>query len=180
MLKFSTIKYHSCYPLVRTKIHEYFITFTKNVDMYGKPRKYTNGEITVFWRPSECIHATHCYRDLLKVFNPTKRPWINMNGATTEDIIKVVDMCPTDALTYKWNKDIEKEQNVSEIGRNTEQPTEVKVLKNGPVIIRGNLKIIGTDGKEMKKMKVVSICRCGKSKKLPYCDGSHIKTTLKN
>jgi uncharacterized Fe-S cluster protein YjdI len=143
--------------------------------MYGKPRKYTNGEITVFWRPSECIHATHCYRELLKVFNPTKKPWINMNGAPTEDIIRVVNMCPTDALTYKWNKDIEKEKNTPEGRQDTEQKTEVKILKNGPVIIRGSFKIVGPDGKEMKKMKVASICRCGQSDKLPYCDGSHSK-----
>lgn len=106
-----------------------------------------------------------------------------MNGAPTKDIIRIVDMCPTNALTYKWNKDIEEEQLASnkeqqDIQENkaiTEQKTEVKVLKNGPVIIRGNFKIIGTDGKEMKQMKVASICRCGNSEKFPYCDGSHSK-----
>lgn len=153
------------------------------IGMYSKSRKYKNKDITVFWRPGECIHATYCYRELLKVFNPSKKPWINMNGAPTEDIIRIVNMCPTSALTYKWNKDIEKEQlsgdkeqqNVSENKTITEQKTEVKVLKNGPVIIRGNFKIIGTDGKEMKQMKVASICRCGNSAKFPYCDGSHSK-----
>lgn len=143
--------------------------------MYSKARKYKNKDITVFWRPSECIHATYCYRELLKVFNPSKRPWINMKGAPTVDIIRIVDMCPTQALTYKWNKDIEKEQNVPEDHNNTEQKTEVKLLKNGPVIIKGNFKIIGINGKEMKQMKVTSICRCGRSDKLPFCDGSHSK-----
>lgn len=143
--------------------------------MYGKARKYKNKDITVHWRPNECIHATHCYRELLKVFNPSKRPWINMEGAPTKEIIRVVDMCPTNALTYKWNKDIEKGQKVEEDSKDTEQKTEVKLLENGPVIIKGNLKIIGPDGKEMKQMKVVSICRCGRSEKQPYCDGSHRK-----
>jgi uncharacterized Fe-S cluster protein YjdI len=143
--------------------------------MYSKARKYTNGEVTVFWRPSECIHATHCYSELIEVFNPRKRPWINMNGATTKDIIRVVNMCPTEALTYKWNKDIEKEQNIQEDQQKTNQKTEIKVLENGPVIIKGNFKIIGIDGKEMKQFKAVSICRCGQSNNLPYCDGTHRK-----
>lgn len=148
--------------------------------MYGKARKYKNKDITVSWRPSECIHATYCYRELLKVFNPSKRPWINMEGAPTKDIIRIVDMCPTNALTYKWNKDIEKEEKVKEDHKDTEQKTEVKVLKNGPLIIKGNFKIIGTDGKEMKQMKAASICRCGHSENQPYCDGKHKKIKFKN
>ncbi|UCH15200.1 MAG: (4Fe-4S)-binding protein [Bacteroidales bacterium] len=159
--------------------------------MYGKARKYKNKDITVFWRPNKCIHATYCYRELLKVFNPSKRPWINMEGAPTKDIIRIVDMCPTDALTYKWNKDIEKEQKVKDENKDkvvkekdenkdVEQKTEVKVMENGPVIIKGNFKIVGTDGEEIQQMKAASICRCGYSENQPFCDGTHKKIKFKN
>ena len=144
--------------------------------MYGKARKYTNGEITVYWRPSECIHATYCYSELIEVFNPRKRPWINMQGASTEEIIKIVNKCPTDALTYKWNKDIEKEQGMPAGKKEPEISTEIKIMENGPMIIRGNFKIIGTDGEELGQMRVATICRCGQSDNLPYCDGKHNKT----
>jgi uncharacterized Fe-S cluster protein YjdI len=148
--------------------------------MYGKPRKYTNGEITVYWRPAECIHATYCYSELIEVFNPRKRPWINMQGASTEEIIKIVNKCPTNALTYKWNKDIEKEDGMAKASSEYEQKTEIKIMEDGPLIIKGNFKIIGTDGKEMKQMKVASICRCGQSGNKPFCDGTHKKTGVKN
>ena len=144
--------------------------------MYSKSRKYTNGEITVHWRPNECIHATYCYRELIEVFDPRKRPWINMNGAPTEDIIRIVEKCPTDVLTYKRDADNDKEKEESKDKSETVSMTEVKILKDGPVIIKGNFRVTGADGIEMKQMKSVSLCRCSKSDKLPYCDGKHNET----
>ena len=144
--------------------------------MYGKPRKYTNGEITVFWRPAECIHASYCYSELIEVFNPRKKPWINMQGASTEEIIRIVNKCPTNALTFKWNKDIEQEKDTPVKSTEKETETEIKIIENGPMIIKGNFKVVGTDGKELNQTKVASICRCGQSDNLPYCDGKHSKT----
>jgi uncharacterized Fe-S cluster protein YjdI len=142
-------------------------------------REYSNDEITVYWKPGKCIHVTTCYKELIDVFNPRKRPWINMKGAPTEEIIRVVNLCPTEALSFKWNDgregiDKPKEKEKEEII--TENVTEIKVLKDGPLIVKGNFKIIGAEGNELRQMKMASFCRCGKSKKMPFCDGSHRKT----
>jgi uncharacterized Fe-S cluster protein YjdI len=140
-------------------------------------RDYTNGEITVYWRPKECIHATTCFRELRSVFDPGKRPWVNMKGASTEEIIRIVNLCPTNALSYKYNDTISPITNNQEI----EKPepiiptVEVRVMRDGPLVVRGEFKITGTDGKEQKKMKIASFCRCGKSNNMPYCDGTHRK-----
>ncbi|MBN1597945.1 MAG: (4Fe-4S)-binding protein [Bacteroidales bacterium] len=142
-------------------------------------REYTNGEITVYWKPSKCIHVTTCYRELIDVFNPRKRPWINMQGAPTDEIIRVVEMCPTQAISYAWNSEINRkkkagkkpvEQQPAEI-----QAAEVRVMKNGPLLIRGKFKIKDADGNEMSQMKMASFCRCGKSGRMPFCDGTHRK-----
>ncbi|MBA7511321.1 hypothetical protein ES705_03312 [subsurface metagenome] len=148
-------------------------------DYTGKnDREYSNGEITVFWKPSKCIHVATCYRELIDVFNPAKRPWVNMNGASTEEIIRVVNLCPTDALTFRWNK--EKSTPPEEVSSEKEhantdkdKPTEIKIMKDGPLVVKGNIKIIGSEGEELRQMKMASFCRCGKSGKMPFCDGTH-------
>ncbi len=55
-----------------------------------KEHHYTNGEVIVIWKPDQCIHSTFCWRQLHNVFDPGKRPWINMEGGTTQQIIDQV------------------------------------------------------------------------------------------
>lgn len=68
----------------------------ENVEKY-----YTNGEITIVWKPNTCTHAKKCWRNLPEVFSPMSRPWINIDGATTERIKQQVEACPSGALTWK-------------------------------------------------------------------------------
>jgi uncharacterized Fe-S cluster protein YjdI len=66
--------------------------------------KYTNGEVTVIWKPNVCIHSKICWTNLREVFDPFVKPWINMNGATTERIIEQVKQCPSGALSFEMNE----------------------------------------------------------------------------
>ncbi len=159
-------------------------------------RQYTNGEITVFWVPSKCIHATTCFRELIEVFNPGRRPWINMNAAPTRRIIEVVNKCPTQAIYWKRNEDLsseelallEKRTSIEEENPETlsekvrepknperEKPASVRIMKDGPIVVEGSFKVIGTDKTELKHTRMTSFCRCGNSGSMPYCDGTHRK-----
>jgi uncharacterized Fe-S cluster protein YjdI len=66
-------------------------------------KKYSNGAVTVIWQPAKCIHSTICFNGLPEVFDPQKRPWVNIEGATTEQIVNQVKECPSGALTYELN-----------------------------------------------------------------------------
>jgi uncharacterized Fe-S cluster protein YjdI len=69
-------------------------------------KKYTNGEITIVWKPAVCTHSTKCWKGhdgLIDVFNPMEKPWIKPDGASTERIIQQVEMCPSKALTFYYN-----------------------------------------------------------------------------
>ncbi len=138
-------------------------------------RKYTNGEITVFWHPKKCIHATTCYRELIEVFNPRKRPWVNMNGASTEEIIRVVKLCPTQALAFKYNKDIDGDKQAGINSGPKETDAEARIMEDGPLVLKGSFILYDIDGKELKHYKMTSLCRCGASNTLPFCDGTHRK-----
>jgi uncharacterized Fe-S cluster protein YjdI len=132
-------------------------------------KKYTNGEITVFWKPDTCIHSTKCFSSLINVFDPRKRPWINMQGAGTDEIIKTVNNCPSGALSYKRNNELDVEENKPYV----EENTRMHMLSNGPMMVEGECVIIDKDGNENLKSGKFFLCRCGASLNKPFCDGSH-------
>ena len=132
-------------------------------------KKYSNGEVTIVWRPGECIHSTICFRGLGEVFDPRKRPWITPENASTEKIIDQIKKCPSGALSYYMNSDTEEKQ----VEVNSETIIETSV--NGPLLVYGNVTVKDKEGIITKKNNVTAFCRCGASANKPYCDGSHKK-----
>ena len=64
-------------------------------------KEYSNGEITILWRPEKCIHSGVCVRTLPAVYHPRERPWIQPENATSAEIVRQVAMCPSGALAIK-------------------------------------------------------------------------------
>ncbi|MGE5421226.1 MAG: (4Fe-4S)-binding protein [Chloroflexota bacterium] len=160
-------------------------------NQYSGGRKYKNKDITVYWKPSACIHASYCYRELIEVFDPSRRPWVDLNESNTDRIIEVVNLCPTEALSWKWNDDaknnsVESDQlnhvrfrrpelvNEPETPKE-EEPVSVKVMVDGPIVLKGSFAIDYDGIKKDVNESMVSICRCGASDHMPFCDGRHRK-----
>lgn len=131
-------------------------------------KKYSNGEVTIVWKPGSCIHSKICWNGLPEVFNPRERPWIKPDAATTQQMIDQVSKCPSGALSYYMN---------GEETANAQTTVEsiVEVSLNGPLLVYGNITVKDSNGNETKKNKVTAFCRCGASGNKPYCDGSHRK-----
>ena len=142
-------------------------------------KKYTNGEITVIWKPDLCVHSTICFRELPDVFKPYHRPWIDPNGASTQKIIDTVSRCPTQALMYEWNNKQENKEEQKEVQEPEQQIPEKKVvseitlLDSGPILIKGDFVLKNQNGEIIPTASVITLCRCGTSKNNPFCDGSH-------
>lgn len=63
-------------------------------------KEYSNGEVVITWQPEKCIHSGICVRGLPRVFNPRKKPWIEIGNASTEELVDQVKKCPSGALGF--------------------------------------------------------------------------------
>ena len=138
-------------------------------------KEYSNGELTIVWKPKACIHSEECIHALPNVYKPNEKPWITPNNATTQELKDQIAKCPSGALSYYMNEDgkkiIEKE--------NEEMETKVEVKENGPLLVHGSLKVTDKTGKEEIKKRITAFCRCGASNNKPYCDGTHNEISFK-
>jgi len=46
--------------------------------------------------------------------------------------------------------------------------------RDGPLLVRGPFRLVDQEGNEIEVDRgTVALCRCGKSRLRPFCDGSH-------
>jgi uncharacterized Fe-S cluster protein YjdI len=126
--------------------------------------EYKNKDITVNWDAKKCIHSAVCISKLPEVFNLKEKPWVNVDKADKEEIMKTIDNCPSGALSYKVQE--------ASVEVNKDR-SEIKLMKNGPILMKGAYTILHNDGTETIKEGSFSLCRCGGSSNKPFCDGSH-------
>ncbi len=69
--------------------------------MNSDPNSFSNDEITVKYNPKICVHAEKCCQELTEVFRASVIPWIDLEAAPTEQIIKQIRKCPSGALSYQ-------------------------------------------------------------------------------
>ncbi len=144
-------------------------------------KEYETNDLIVYWYPQECSHSRKCWQTLPQVFDPDKKPWITLDKATAEEIIKTIDKCPSEALKYKVKDGSKVNPTLRRGPGSTEyqvEPTEfieIKTVKNGPLVVKGAAKIFDPDGKLNRESNHIVLCACGKSGNKPFCDGSHAK-----
>jgi len=143
-------------------------------------KEYRNQDIVVYWNPQMCSHAGKCWGGLPEVFNTSKRPWVNVNGASAEEIIRTIDKCPTRALQYSLPEgssvDPALAQGPGAKDRKID-PTKagtIRVIRDGPLIVEGPNRVFGPGGELIAEDDRLVLCRCGKTCNPPFCDGSHI------
>jgi CDGSH-type Zn-finger protein/uncharacterized Fe-S cluster protein YjdI len=131
----------------------------------GPERSYANEAIEVHWQPRLCIHVRHCVRRLPRVFDPQRRPWVDVDAAQADAIAETVLTCPTGALHFRRLDGDAQEQSPPE--------TTIDPQPDGPLLVRGRLRIRDDSGLLIRADTRVALCRCGASKNKPFCDGSH-------
>jgi CDGSH-type Zn-finger protein len=52
-------------------------------------------------------------------------------------------------------------------------PARITPYPDGPLVVRGEFVITDLAGIEIPSGHAVALCRCGRSARKPFCDGSH-------
>ncbi|NLI91496.1 MAG: hypothetical protein GX434_04615 [Peptococcaceae bacterium] len=132
-------------------------------DFPGEIKEYYGREITIYFDLSVCSHSAVCLNQLPSVFNLNRRPWINANGAKTQQIMKTIDDCPSGALKYvlhgKQHETLQRE-------------TKIVIAENGPFNVEGGIELCG-DTHPPADQERYCLCRCGCTKNTPFCDETH-------
>jgi uncharacterized Fe-S cluster protein YjdI/CDGSH-type Zn-finger protein len=134
----------------------------------GLTREYARPEIVVEWYASRCIHSGACIRALPAVFDPRRRPWVNVSDADPDAIAEAVTRCPTGALRFKRLDGGAQESAGDSV--------TVTPIANGPYFVRGPIEIANHQTGETQRETRVALCRCGRSGHMPFCDNTHRAT----
>ncbi len=130
-----------------------------------QPRRvdsYKGKKITIHDDRGICSHAGFCTSGLPKVFKMDSEPWIDPDAETLEKIIETIKKCPSGALSYSID---------GVLYNAFSKDTAIKINENGPYVVKGEVELNGDDNPDADDH--FALCRCGKSKNKPFCDGQH-------
>jgi uncharacterized Fe-S cluster protein YjdI len=134
--------------------------------MSSHPRRlqtYATDAITVTFDPTRCIHAAECIRTAPAVFDSRRLRWIKPELGDPELIATAVRRCPTGALGYSLPDGVAEAADAASI----------RAAPNGPLYVRGAVRVETEDGRVIASGLRMALCRCGATKSAPFCDGSH-------
>lgn len=118
--------------------------------------------ITIHFDTERCVHSRYCVLGNPQVFVPNAEgEWLHPDAARADEVEAIVLRCPSGALSF------EREDGV---GETAPLVNTVRVLENGPLAVRAQIEIAGQAQPYRN-----TLCRCGLSKRKPFCDHSHVE-----
>ncbi len=137
-------------------------TESAQTDAYrGRSEALGGTEVAIRDDRGVCAHAAFCSNRLTNVWDAA--PQIDDDQALRQQIIEMIERCPSGALTYE----------VKGEPTEREKPPEIRIQKDGPYMLRGGINVRRSDGQPIEIRYRMCLCRCGHSKNKPLCDGSH-------
>ena len=118
-------------------------------------------KLTLIYEGKKCIHSRFCVTWGPKSFLANvEGPWIHPDATDADALVEIAHACPSGAIRYR-RKDEKPDESAPPVNL-------LGVREAGPYAIRAELSIAG-EGAGFR----ATLCRCGASKRKPFCDGSH-------
>lgn len=123
---------------------------------------YEGDGVVMFDDVKLCTHAGYCgdrFRHVWDMIADTDDPEIR------ERLIGMVRRCPSGRLAYSIPPDATKIE--------PELEPKIGIEPDGPYWVHGGIRVESEDGTAYEVRNRVTLCRCGRSRNKPFCDGSH-------
>jgi CDGSH-type Zn-finger protein/uncharacterized Fe-S cluster protein YjdI len=128
----------------------------------GSREEVRGQRVAILFDGAKCIHSRHCVLDRPDVFVPNVQgEWIYPDRATPEEVAGLAKSCPSGAIAF-MRLDGGPEEHAPIVN-------VVRIRENGPLAIHADMEIAG-HGPQLR----ATLCRCGASKRKPFCDASHV------
>jgi CDGSH-type Zn-finger protein/uncharacterized Fe-S cluster protein YjdI len=135
---------------------------------------FVGAQITVYFDRSICSHRGICYETLPEVFKMIGPEGILPDKGDVSAIVAVCQKCPSGALSFSL-------PNAPTDHSAEEAQWELRLAPrrfgyDGPIEVRGHVSL------NDQTIEHYALCRCGHSKNMPYCTGTHwqVKFTDEN
>ena len=159
--------YSKSKPLCDGAHGPYQFTKAAQLDVTSEPGKTYGDVVQVHYNPTVCAHLGVCTHDLPEVFDVTNRPWVKPDNAAKATVVETIRHCPSGALTHTVTSIAEQTHSAD-----VDEPS-IRALRNGPLAVVGAVDLVGASFLDGATHNRFALCRCGASRAMPFCDGSH-------
>ena len=118
---------------------------------------------------SLCVHAGFCVTEKTEVWDLVDQA---PDPAARAQLIDMIRNCPSGRLEFTdETHDGPVEEELSQ---------EIGIVEDGPLYVRGRIKVESASRKCYELRNRVTLCRCGASKNKPFCDGMHAEVGFRD
>ena len=138
-----------------------------NIKYEDNLKRYENDYIILLDNEDLCSSARFCTTDNTDIWSQIEEN----KKENIEQIKKMAFNCPSGRLTL-----IEKEEAIEpNLDNKISIIQDVHKKCGSALYIQGDIEVLDEEDMPYENRNRTTLCRCGKSRNKPYCDGSHIK-----
>lgn len=150
-------------------------TETASRDLYKDRAELLKGKSIDMLDDDRCANARFCHTEKGSTWQMLACD--DDSAEIVNAIVKSASECPTGRLTAVTKDGVLIEPPLDPAIEITQDPEKGV---SGGIYVKGGIPLVGADGFEYEKRNRIVLCRCGKSKDKPFCDGAHVDAKFKD